>query len=130
MQFESDEEFAEQFSNRYKQEYDGELGDSLAEFVFCYIKMLAALQRQCEYLEDCKAQSRLGEKSIYEWLTSGCDADEAVRAKMYDRNDYKKAVSDLSDAYRRVQMALFDLDAVRYIGRFANRTMMDQRSIF
>ena len=118
-QFESDEEFAELFSSRYKLEYDGDLGDSLAEFVLCYIKILAALQKQCEFLENGKAQSRLGDKSILEWLASEWNTDEAVRDKMYDRNEYKKAVSNLSDAYRRVQMALFDLDAVRYLGRWA-----------
>lgn|GEM_PF-5049499 len=118
---ESDEEFAKTFSNRYKVEYDGELGDSLAEFVLCYIKIMAALQKQCEYLEDRKAQSGLGDKSIHEWLLSGFDADDEFGTKMYDRNDYKKAVINLSDAYRRVQMALFDLDAVRYFGRFANK---------
>jgi len=32
----------------------------------------------------------------------------------------QQAVIILSDAYRRVQIALFDLDAVRYLGRFAN----------
>ncbi len=119
-QCESDEEFAELFSNRYRLEYDGELGDSLANFVLCYIKILAALQKQCEFLEDGKAKSRLGDKSIYEWMVSGCDADEAVRAKIYDRNEYKKSVSDLSDAYRRVQMVLFNLEVVRFLGKWAN----------
>ena len=67
-QCDSDDEFAKLFSDKYRLEYDGELGDSLAEFVLCYIRILASLQKQCEYLEEGKAQSGLGDKSIYEWL--------------------------------------------------------------
>ena len=129
-QCDSDEEFAKVFSDRYRIEYEGELGDSLAVFVLSYIKIIAALQKQCEYIESRTSSAGIGENSFAQWLFSESGADFEDKAKMYDRIDYKNAVINLSDAYRRVQMAFFDLDAVRCLGRFAKRTMMDQMSSF